>query len=122
MANFASDVRTRNFNFFIIIVGALATGHVYLKQSWAPLCLSVSGIVVSFFFFCLDLRMRDILKVRIDELDIIEPEVWKRAGIEGSQGNPRSGPIWFASHLWIDRCMFVLTGIASLVLLIGTLL
>ena len=54
-----------------------------MKQPWAPVFLSISGIVVSIFFFGLDLRMRAILKVRIDELEIIEPEVWEKAGLKG---------------------------------------
>lgn len=122
MANFASEVRMRNFNFYIVIVGALVTGHLYLKESWALIVLGASGCVVSVFFFGLDLRMRAILKRSIDQLDIIEPEVWSRAEISGWRSNIRSGPVKFASHQWIYRSFFVLTGLGSFALLVRSLL
>ncbi|HVU23148.1 MAG TPA: hypothetical protein VHE13_03415 [Opitutus sp.] len=114
MAHTASDIRMRNFNFFLVIVGALVAGHLHFKESWGPIVLSLSGVVVSVFFFALDLRMRELLKIRVDQLESLEPEVWKRAGMLGREEIPRSGPLKFANHKWIYRSCFVLTGLGSL--------
>ena len=120
MANFASEVRMRNFNFFVVIVGGLVAGHLFEDKNWAPVVLSVGGIIVSAFFFGLDLRMREILKRSIDQLQVLEPEVWKRAGITGWREIPRSGPGGVTSHKWIYRGFFVLTGLISLAVLVAS--
>lgn len=118
MANFASEVRMKNFNFFIVIVGALVTGHICVEKDYVPFVLGFVGVLTSIFFLFLDIRARELLKRSIDQLDLIEPKIWKLANLEGWSGNIRSGPIRIISHKWIYRSFFTLTGICSLAILI----
>ena len=112
MANYASDVRMRNFNFFIVITGALITGQTQLSVVWSPV-LAVAGVITSVFFFGLDVRVRGIHKRSIDQLAILEPMIWQQAGIEGWSPRPRHGGKLFVSHTWIYRAFFLIAGFGS---------
>ena len=114
MANFGSDVRMRNFNFFIVLTGALIAGLAQLPAVWSPV-VGIAGAITSVLFFALDVRGRGLVKRSIDQLVLLEPIVWQRAGIQGWTQIPRHGGIRILNHQWIYRAFFVIVGVASIV-------
>jgi hypothetical protein len=66
MVNQASEVRMRNFNFFIIITGALVAG--YGRPAWAwNIILCSAGILASLLFFGLDIRGYGLCHRSVDQ-------------------------------------------------------
>jgi hypothetical protein len=121
MVNQASEVRMRNFNFFIIITGALVAG--YGRPAWAwNIILCSAGILASLLFFGLDIRGYGLCHRSVDQLRILEPLLWERAGVQGWTAIPRYGGIWFISHKWLYRSFFVITCTAWITALTFSLL
>jgi hypothetical protein len=114
MANFASDLRMRNFNFFIVVAGALIAGLAQLPAAWSPV-VGIAGAITSVLFLGLDIRGRGLAKRSIDQLVLLEPIVWQRAGVHGWTQIPRHGGSRFLNHQWIYRTFFVIVGLASIV-------
>jgi hypothetical protein len=114
MANQASEVRMRNFNFFVAITGALIAGYAKLPAAWSPV-LGLVGMLTSVLFFGLDVRGRGLLKRSIDQLVLLEPLVWERAAVRGWSPIPRDGGSRFLSHNWIYKTFFVIVGAACIV-------
>src|SRR5262245_7791697 len=90
MANYAADVRMRNFDFFVVITAALLAGQAQFDVWWSPI-LGASGVITSVFFFGLDVRGRGLHKRSIDQLAALEPVIWQQAGVEGWSPIPRDG-------------------------------
>jgi len=114
MANFASEVRMRNFNFFVVITGALITGFAQLPAVWSPV-VGFAGVLTSVLFLGLDIRGRGLVKRSIDQLELLEPIVWERAAVQGWSHIPRHGGCQLISHNWIYRTFFIVVGLASIV-------
>jgi hypothetical protein len=115
MANHAADLRMRNFNFFVVFSGILFAGLAQLPIAWSPI-LGVAGAVTSALFVGLDVRGRGLHRRCIDQLAILEPIVWERAGISGWSPIPRHGGAWFLSHNWIYKTFFVMVGLGSILM------
>lgn len=121
MANQAVEVRMRNFNFFIIITGALVAG--YGRPAWAwNVIFDVAGIMASLLFFGLDIRGYGLHRRYMDQLRILEPILWKRAGIFERISIPAHEGFRFLSHRWLYRTFFIIIGTAwATALVIGLL-
>ena len=117
MANHASDLRMRNFNYFVILSGILFTGHAQLPVIWSPL-LGAAGAVISALFFGLDVRGRGLHRRSVDQLAILEPILWQRAGVSGWSPIPRHGGSRFLSHNWIYKSFFAMVGLGSILIAI----
>jgi hypothetical protein len=104
MANQAAEVRMRNFNFFIVITGALVAG--YGRPAWAW------NVMASLFFLGLDVRGYGLQRRSVDQLTILEPLLWERGGIPGWTAIPRHGGLRIISHRWIYQTFCVIVGTA----------
>jgi len=111
MANQASEVRMRNFNFFVVVAGALVAG--YGRANWASNFLfDIAGIVSALLFLGLDIRGYGLHRRSMDQLRILEPLLWDRAAVSGWTAIPRHGGFWMLSHRWLYRTFFVAVGAA----------
>jgi len=115
MAQNASSLRMRNFNFFLILVGITAAAYYETK---AAIFVGSIGLVVSMMFLVLDVRGREILDRAVKLLRDVEPTVWKAAALSPLPPFLSSQPLRLVSHTFVYRSLFVMSGIASLVLLI----
>jgi hypothetical protein len=112
----SQQVRTQNFNFFIVVTAALVAGYAKLNQQWQPV-FGAAGIVISLLFFLLDLRGYGLHKRSVDQLALIEPLIWQRAQFNADVYTepPRAeGRRLFISHRFIYRVFFVIVGLAWL--------
>ena len=107
----------RNFNFFVLLTAAMLAGHAQLPAPWSPI-LGFSGIIINALFFALDVRGRGLLERSIDQLTLLEPLVWKKAGVSGWSAIPRHGGARFISHKWLYRIFFVTIGAGSFWMLV----
>lgn len=110
MANFAGEVRTNNFNFFVLITGGLVTGYANLPSGWR-IALELGGVVSSLLFILLDVREYGLTRRSVDQLLILEPLVWQRAGLTGWKPIPLHGGIRVVSYRWIYRTFFAVIGV-----------
>ncbi|TNJ38893.1 hypothetical protein FGF66_07140, partial [Chlorobaculum thiosulfatiphilum] len=122
MAKLAITIRVKNFNFFVIIVGALVSGNAYFSTKEATILLGIVGFVVGLMFLLLDIRMRLVLERSIDHLEILEQKVWALAGINGWTKHIRGDSTKYINHQWIYRALFIMTSIGSLIIMIRALL
>jgi hypothetical protein len=112
----SQQIRTQNFNFFVIVTAALVTGYAKLIPQWRVI-FGVAGIIISAMFFLLDLRGRGLHKRSVDQMALIEPLIWQQARLdEGKYTSPprAEGRQIFISHLFIYRAFFVMVGLAWL--------
>jgi len=121
MANQASEVRMRNFNFFIIVTGALVAGYGRTPGVWNVL-FDIAGVMAALLFLGLDVRGYGLHRRSVDQLRIIEPLLWERAALSGWTAIPHHGGFWILSHRWIYRSFFVVLGTAWAIALAITLL
>ena len=122
MAISAADLRVRNFNFYIIVSGALIAGYAK-GPSWRWLTvLNVAGMFASALFFCLDIRGGGLYRRCAHQLMILEPLVWAQAGVPGWKPLPTDGSSRFLSHTWIYRSFFLVIGVCWMAALILTLI
>ena len=119
MVHDASNVRMRNFNFFLILVGILFASYTQLEQIWAPRLIGLSGLVLGFSFWGLDIRGRQYLLRAQDLLAQTESVLLARIGMVSKETLPLT-PRWFglASHTRLYPFLFTLVAIVSLVLLL----
>ena len=110
MVNFASEVRMRNFNFFVVLTAAMLAGVAKLPPEWTPV-VGLAGAFTSLVFFGLDVRGNRLLKRSLDQLSVLEPRVWEQAGISGWSPVPRQTLV---SHKWLYRTFIVIVGLASI--------
>lgn len=113
MANWAAEVRMRNFNFYILLTGALVTGYTQLPVKWW-MVLALAGTFTSALFVGLDIRVYGLLKRSMDQLKVLESALWQLAELEW-QPIPQHGGMQWISHTWIYRTFFVSVGIMSIV-------
>lgn len=123
MTNQSSELRTKNFNFFVIIAAALVAGYTRPSPSWGWMVVfDLAGIFTSVLFFCLDIRGYGLHQRSVDQLTVLEPLVWDRAGILGWKPIPRHGGIRFLSHRWLYRTFFAVVGVSWALALVLNLL
>ncbi len=75
MTTYASDLRTKNFNFFLITMGVIVAAYVNIGSGNAKLAVCTVGAFVSLAFILLDIRGRDILNAAKKELVLRELEL-----------------------------------------------
>jgi hypothetical protein len=112
MALNASKIRQQNFNFFLILTGALVAASMQVNLVWKAQGIGVAGCVVSLLFIGLDVRGRRLLNVAQCQLMEIEKQLGfsmqREAVLITSQR-------WFwrvMTHTWIYRTMFISAAIA----------
>jgi hypothetical protein len=103
-----ADLRMRNFNFYTVITGALAAAYASktISPGWV---IAIAGTLASVMFFGLDVRGYGLHQRSVNQLAILEPLVWEQAGVPGWTPIPRTS---IASHKWIYRTFFAITGCA----------
>ena len=104
----------RNFNFFVVLTAAMLAGVAQLPPKWRPV-LGFAGALTSLLFFGLDVRGNRLLKRSLDQLAVIEPLVWKHAGVAGWSAVPRQTLL---SHKWLYRAFIVVVGLGSIVIIL----
>lgn len=112
MTNHSSEIRMRNFNFFILVTAALIAGEAKPPSRGWSMVFGAAGIVSSILFFFLDVRGYGMLRYNSRKIEILEPILWARAGITGWTPAPTHGGMKMISHRWIYRTFFVLVGLA----------
>jgi hypothetical protein len=111
----------RNFNFFIIITGALLAGYARPGRVW-NLILDGSGTLVSLVFLGLDVRGYGLHRRAVDQMTLLEPIMWSFAGVEGWTPAPTHGGARILSHRWLYRSLFCIGALAWVVALLFTIL
>ena len=116
----ASDLRMKNFNFFLIIMGVLMTAYANFGRD-ARFGLGAVGILVSLAFLLLDLRGRELLDAAYKELVMRESALG--ISIRESIVNARKGKFMkkAISHTFVYRAIYVLGVVLSFVLAIFAL-
>lgn len=116
MAINASDLRMKNFNFFLIIMGVAMTAYINLGRN-ARLGLGVLGALVSLAFLLLDLRGRELLDAAYGELLVRESAL----GISIVKARKRKFLKKTISHTFVYRAIYFLGVALSFVLAIFAL-
>jgi len=120
------DVRVKNFNFFLIMVGALSVALRQWDDSIVRVGLSCGGCLLGVVFFLLDARTLLLIKDSRNELYRLEPEFGMSIHqadriADRPRGIASSGRSRIISHTFCYRLVFVLatfgfviTGLRSL--------
>jgi hypothetical protein len=117
-----ADLRTKNFNFYLVITGVLVAGYAKPSNAHWPLVFAIAGIVSSILFFGLDVRGSSFNRHSADQMAILEPLVWERACIrELWTPIPHDGGLRIISHKWISRMFFAVTTTAWIIALVLSL-
>ena len=114
----ASDLRMKNFNFFLIIMGVIVTAYVNVGKNEARFVLSAVGILVSLAFLLLDIRGRELLGAAYKELTLREAELG--ISIQAELLRARAGKFLkkAISHTFVYRAIYMLGLVLSLILAI----
>jgi hypothetical protein len=98
----ASELRMKNFNFYLIITGAMLaiSGKNDDKNYIIPL-MCIAGFILSILFLILDIRGKQILSASFKELSNIEREL----GIQ-IQANIKSPKFNIISHTCVYRLIY----------------
>jgi hypothetical protein len=110
----SQQIRTQNFNFFVIATAALVTGYAKLNQQW-QVVFGIAGMIISAMFFLLDVRGHGLHKRSVDQMALIEPRIWQQAQLDPKDYTPpprAEGRQLFISHRFIYRAFFVMVGLA----------
>ena len=117
----ASDLRMKNFNFFLIIMGVVMTAYVNVGTENARLGLGAVGVLVSLAFLLLDLRGRELLDAAYKELTLRESALGisiRDAILEARKGKFIKKAI---SHTFVYRAIYLLGVVLSFILAIFAL-
>jgi hypothetical protein len=117
----ASDLRIKNFNFFLIIIGVVMTAYINIGKENARLGLGAVGVLVSLSFLVLDLRGRELLDAAYKELTLRELALGisiRDAILEGRKGKLIKKAI---SHTFVYRTIYLLGVVLSFILTIFAL-
>jgi hypothetical protein len=112
----SQQIRTQNFNFFVVSTAALVTGYAKLNQHW-QVVFGMAGITMSAMFFLLDVRGHGLHKRSVDQMALIEEIIWESAQLARRYVPPpraNKGRQRFISHRFIYRAFFVMVGVAWL--------
>ena len=112
MAINASGIRQQNFNFFLILTGALVAAYMQVGVAWKARWIGAAGFVVSVLFIGLDIRGKRLL--RVAQRQLIEVETHLGFSMERDAARIASQRwLWtLTTHTWIYRAMFVIAAIA----------
>jgi phosphoglycolate phosphatase-like HAD superfamily hydrolase len=115
---FFADLRSKNFNFFLVLIGTLAAGYAQFPALSLP--ASIAGALSGLLFLGLDWRTSQMIQDARAELMIIEPvfnikmhtnDRWK----DKTRNHTGSGRTRFFSHTWIYRTLMIVTTIVSII-------
>jgi hypothetical protein len=118
MAIQAADIRMKNFNFFLIVMGVIIAAYEKVGRENARLVLGGVGMLVSLAFLLLEMRGRELLDAAQNELTLRESELGisiRTKLLQGREGKLLAKPI---SHTFVYRAIFVLGMVLSLTLAI----
>jgi len=118
MVIYGSDLRMKNFNFFLIIMGVIVAAYVNVGRVNAKWVLGAVGVIVSVAFFLLDIRGRELLDAAKKELSLKELEL--KISIQETILQSRMGkPIMMiVSHKFVYRVIYIMGLIFSFGLII----
>lgn len=118
MTTQASELRTKNFNFFLVIMGVIMAAYVNVGRENARLALCAIGVLVSLVFLLLDIRGRELLDAAKKELAVKELELG--ITIQATLQQMRIGkPIRkLISHTFVYRVIYIVGLILSVSLAI----
>lgn len=110
----ASELRTKNFNFFIIIMGVVLAAYTNVSRGDAKLTLCAVGALISLAFLLLDVRGRNLLDAAKKELILRELEL--RITIQSTlQQAVSQKPIRkIISHTSVYRTIYILGFVLSI--------
>lgn len=110
----ASDIRMKNFSFFLIVMGVMIAAYEKVGRENARLLLGGVGMLVSAAFLLLEIRGRELLDAAQKELMLRESEI----GISIRTNLLQTGDGRFMakviSHPFVYRAIFVLGMVRSL--------
>jgi|ERR1041384_948703 hypothetical protein len=120
MAIQAADIRMKNFNFFLIIMGAIMAAFVNVGRENARLVLGAVGVLVSLAFLLLEIRGRELLDAAQKELTLRESELG--ISIRTTLLQRRTGKFMkkAISHSFVYRAIYVLGIVLSFMLVIAS--
>ncbi|HSS21214.1 MAG TPA: hypothetical protein VLL54_14165 [Pyrinomonadaceae bacterium] len=114
----ASDIRMKNFNFFLVIMGVVVTAYLTLGRENARLILGGVGMLVSLAFLLLDIRGRQLLDAADNEL--IRRELELGISIRSALLQAKAGKLIkkAISHTFVYRAIYMIGLVLSFVLAI----
>jgi hypothetical protein len=118
MVIYASELRMKNFNFFLVIMGVVVAAYVNVGRVNVRWVLGAVGVLVSVAFFLLDIRGRELLDAAKKELSLKELELG--ISIQATILQSRTGkPIKkIVSHTFVYRAIYILGLILSFGLIV----
>ena len=118
MAIQASDIRMKNFNFFLIVMGVIIAAYEKVGRENARLVLGGVGMLVSLAFLLLEIRGRELLDAAQKELTLRESELGISIRTKLLQRRDGKFMAKAISHTFVYRAIFVLGMVLSLTLAI----
>jgi hypothetical protein len=118
MAIHASEIRMKNFNFFLIVMGVIIAAYEKVGRENARLVLGGVGMLVSLAFLLLEIRGRELLDAAHNELTLRESELGISIRTKLLQRTDRRFMAKAISHTFVYRAIFVLGMVLSLTLAI----
>jgi hypothetical protein len=118
MAIQAADIRMKNFNFFLIVMGVIIASYEKVGRENARLALGGVGMLVSLAFLLLEMRGRELLDAAQEELTLRESELGISIRTKLLQGRDGKFMTKAMSHTFVYRAIFVLGVVLSLTLAI----
>jgi hypothetical protein len=118
MVIYASELRMKNFNFFIVIMGVIVAAYVNVGRVTARWVLGAVGVFVSVAFLLLDIRGRELLNAAKKELSLKELELGisiQATILQSRTGKPLKKII---SHTFVYRAIYILGLILSFNLIV----
>ena len=107
LAIHTANLRTKNFNFFILLSGLLFTGQAKLSAKLAGQ-LGWAGATTAIIFLALDYRGAGLLRRHQQQMQLLEPILWDRAAgageeREGVEDAPDWGMRAWEIRVWTSR-------------------
>lgn len=118
MAIHASDIRMKNFSFFLIVMGVIIAAYEKVGRENARVLLGGVGMLVSAVFLLLEIRGRELLDAAQRELRVRESELGISIRTNLLQTREERFIAKVISHTFVYRAIFVLGIVLSLTLTI----
>jgi hypothetical protein len=107
MTTHASDLRMKNFNFFIVIMGIVIAGYVKLGSDSSIHAIGICGTLVSLGFLVLDFRGRELLDAAKAELALREAALGISIQARLVQAKRSRYLAALVSHTFVYRLIYV---------------
>ncbi len=113
----ASDLRMKNFNFFLVIAGVIVAAHLKLGKVELPIALA--GAAASLAFLVLDVRGKRLLAS--SKIALVSAETALQISPAPTTGESQQQRAWqnkLISHTFVYRTLYLLGFLSSALLIL----